>query len=82
MIKWHQERRFGRSGDVGFTNPDFVKYAESFGAKGYRVTSAAELAPTLEQAFADDTVAVVDVPVDYRENMRLTEMLGQLVCPI
>ncbi|MCZ6603771.1 MAG: acetolactate synthase large subunit [Alphaproteobacteria bacterium] len=82
LIKWHQERRFGRSGDVGFNNPDFVKYAESFGAKGYRVTSAAELAPTLEQAFADDTVVVVDVPVDYRENMRLTEMLGQLVCPI
>ena len=82
LIKWHQERRFGRSGDISFTNPDFVKYAESFGAKGYRIESAAELLPTLERAFNDDTVVVVDVPVDYRENMKLTEKLGQLVCPI
>ena len=38
--------------------------------------------PLLERAFNDDTVVVVDVPVDYRENMKLTEKLGQLVCPI
>jgi len=82
LIKWHQERRFGRSGDVSFTNPDFVKYAQSFGAKGYRVESAAELIPTLQRAFNDDTVVVVDVPVDYSENMKLTEKLGQLVCAI
>ena len=82
LIKWHQERRFGRSGDISFTNPDFVKYAESFGAKGYRVESVAELLPTLECAFNDDTVVVVDVPVDYSENMRLTEKLGQLICTI
>lgn len=79
LIKWHQERRFGRSGDVSFGNPDFVKYAESFGAKGYRVESANDLLPTLERAFNDDTFVVVDVPVDYRENMKLTEQLGQLV---
>jgi len=82
LIKWHQERRFGRSGDISFTNPDFVKYAESFGAKGYRVESAADLIPTLERAFSDQTVVVVDVPVDYSENMKLTEKLGQLVCTI
>ncbi|MCH7904321.1 MAG: acetolactate synthase large subunit [Armatimonadetes bacterium] len=82
LIKWHQERRFGRSGDVDFSNPDFVKYAESFGAKGYRVETADELFPTLERAFRDETVVIVDVPVDYSENMRLTEKLGQLVCPI
>ena len=82
LIKWHQERRFGRSGDISFTNPDFVKYAESFGAKGYRVESSADLIPTLERAFEDETVVVVDVPVDYRENMKLTEKLGQLVCTI
>jgi acetolactate synthase-1/2/3 large subunit len=80
LIKWHQDRRFGRNGDISFTNPDFVKYAESFGAKGYRVESADALLPTLEQAFNDNTVVVVDVPVDYSENMKLTEKLGQLVC--
>ncbi len=82
LIKWHQERRFGRTGNVSFNNPDFVKYAESFGAKGYRVEKAEDLLPTLQQAFTDNTVVVVDVPVDYSENMKLTEKLGNLVCPI
>jgi acetolactate synthase-1/2/3 large subunit len=59
-----------------------VKYAESFGAIGYRVESAKDLAPTLEKAFADNTVVVIDVPVDYSENMKLTEKLGELVCPV
>ena len=82
LIKWHQERRFGHSNNIGFNNPDFVKYAESFGARGYRVESAAELAPALEKAFADNTVVIIDVPVDYSENMKLTENLGHLVCPV
>ena len=82
LIKWHQERRFGRTGNISFNNPDFVKYAEAFGAKGYRVEKAEDLLSTLQQAFADDTVVIVDVPVDYSENMKLTEKLGNLVCPI
>jgi acetolactate synthase-1/2/3 large subunit len=79
LITWHQMRQFGRPSHVTFTNPDFVKYAESFGAKGYRVAAAAELVPTLRQALADDTVAIVDCPVDYAENMQLTRNLGDLV---
>ena len=82
LIKWHQLRNFGRPSNISFTNPDFVKYAESFGALGYRVESAADLLPTLKQAIADDTVVIVDCPVDYSENMKLTEKLGELVCPI
>ncbi len=82
LIEWHQNRTFGRSSNIDFTNPDFVKYAESFGAKGYRVKSADELLPTLKQALADDRVAIVDCPVDYSENMKLTEKLGQLQCRI
>ncbi len=82
LIKWHQLRHYGRESNISFNNPDFVKYAESFGAKGYRVESADDLLPTLEKAFADKTVVIVDVPVDYSENMKLTEKLGNLVCPI
>ncbi len=82
LIKWHQLRKFDRPSNIDFGNPDFVKYAESFGAKGYRVESAADLLPTLEKAIADDTVVVIDCPVDYSENMKLTEKLGQLVCAI
>ena len=82
LIKWHQERRFGRVTQIEFNNPDLVKFAESFGAKGYRVEAADDLLPTLRQAIADDTVVVIDCPVDNSENMKLTEKLGNLVCPI
>ncbi|MBF0425002.1 MAG: acetolactate synthase large subunit [Magnetococcales bacterium] len=82
LIQWKQMNHFGRESHIDFTNPDFVKYAESFGAKGYRVESARELLPILRQALADRCVAVIDCPVDYAENIKLTEKLGHLVCPI
>jgi acetolactate synthase-1/2/3 large subunit len=82
LITWHQLRHFGRPSHIAFRNPDFVKYAESFGAKGYRVESAADLVPTLAKAFADDTVVIVDCPVDYSENMKLTRRLEQLTSPL
>ena len=82
LIRWHQMRKFGRPSHVGFGNPDFVAYAQSFGAKGYRVQSEDELAPTLRAALDCGTVAIVDCPVDYSENMKLTDRLGKLVCPI
>jgi len=82
LIKWHQLQQFGRPSNITFRNPDFVQYAESFGAKGYRVEAPSELTPILSQAIADDTVVVIDCPVDYAENMKLTEKLGALVCPI
>ena len=80
LITWHQLQHFARPSHIDFKNPDLVKYAESFGAKGYRVEAAADLIPILKQAVADDTVVVIDCPVDYSENMKLTEKLGQLVC--
>lgn len=82
LIAWHQLRHFGRPSHIAFKNPDFVKYAESFGAKGYRVDSAEELLPTLERALTDDVVAIVDCPVDYSENMKLTQRLEKLMLPL
>ena len=78
LITWHQLRHFGRPSHITFKNPDFVKYAESFGAKGYRIKKTEELAPTIKKAFADNTVVVIDCPVDYRENMKLTARLKAL----
>ena len=63
-------------------NPDFVELARAFGAKGYRVESARQLAPILAEALAQPGPSIVDVPVDYREIAKLTARLGQLVCPI
>ena len=82
LIRWHQMRHFGRPSNIDFKNPDFIKYAESFGAKAYCVESANDLVPTIRQAITDNTVVIIDCPVDYSENMKLTEQLGELVCPI
>jgi len=82
LIRWHQMRHFGRPSNIDFNNPDFIKYAESFGAKAYCVESAKDLIPTIRQAITDNTVVIIDCPVDYSENMKLTEQLGELVCPI
>jgi acetolactate synthase-1/2/3 large subunit len=71
MIRWKQA--VDKFADFGLTfgNPDFVKYAESYGAKGSRVTSADDLVPKLEAAFAGGGVHLVDVPIDYSENVRV-----------
>lgn len=82
LIKWKQMSKFKRPSHITFTNPDFVQFAESFGAKGYRVKQTEDLQSVLGQAIQDDTVVIVDCPVDYRENLKLTEKLGELVCPI
>src|SRR6478735_1152105 len=78
VIRWKQQVRFGRTSSVDFGNPDFVRYAESFGAAGYRVTEGAELRPILEDALHRDVPAVIDCPVDDGENLRLTKRLQAL----
>ena len=82
LIQWKQQTRLGRESGVEFTNPDFEVLARAFGAKGFRVESARGLAPVLAEALAWPGPSIVDVPVDYRENPKLTARLGQLVCPI
>ncbi len=82
LIEWKQMTQFGRPSHVRFGNPDFVQYAESFGAKGYRVERTEDLQKVLREALAQNTVAVVDCAVDYSENLKLTEQLGEMVSPI
>ena len=84
LIEWKQENHFGKgnSSFVHFSNPDFVKYAESMGLKGYRVESALDLIPTLKEALAQDVPAVIDCPVDYRENHRFSQKADELSCAL
>jgi acetolactate synthase I/II/III large subunit len=82
LIEWKQRVQYGRTSHVEFGNPDFVKYAESFGARGHRIERADQLLPTLKQALAERSVSLIDCPVDYGENLKLTERLGEMVCPI
>lgn len=78
LIEWKMDLELGAHYYVKFGNPDVVTYAESFGAKGYRINSADELLPTLRAALDDDGVSVIACPVDYSENLRLTDRLGEL----
>ncbi|WP_427160882.1 acetolactate synthase large subunit [Aliinostoc sp. HNIBRCY26] len=84
LIEWKQENHFGKgqSSFVHFGNPDFVKLAESMGLKGYRVESTLDLIPVLKEALAQDVPAVIDCPVDYRENRRFTQKAGELSCEV
>jgi acetolactate synthase I/II/III large subunit len=80
LIEWKQVCQLGHSSCVAFGNPDFVAYARSFGAEGHRIGQASELLPTLRAAMRGPGVTVIDCPVDYRENIFLSERLGALVC--
>lgn len=82
VIRWKQQTRYGRESGVASGNPDFVTLAATFGCRGFRVEAARELIPALREALAAPGPALVEVPVDYRENLRLTEELGRLVCPV
>ncbi|HKG56949.1 MAG TPA: acetolactate synthase large subunit [Candidatus Limnocylindrales bacterium] len=78
LIDWKQRAEFGRPFGVGFGNPDFVAYARSFGIAGFRADTAGDLFRVLMEALDHDGPSVVEVPIDYRENLRLTERLGAL----
>jgi acetolactate synthase-1/2/3 large subunit len=77
LIKWKMDLELNRHSQVDFQNPDFVRYAESFGAIGYHIDRADQLRPALETALNDTGhVHVIICPVDYRENMKLIAKLG------
>lgn len=71
MIKWKQANMGLTDFGLDYDNPDFVKYAEAYGAHGHRVTSADELLQMLKKCHASPGVHVIEVPVDYSENDRI-----------
>jgi len=71
MIRWKQANMNFPDFGLQFGNPDFVKYAESYGAKGYRVKSTDEFAPLLEECHSSHGVHVIELPVDYSDNDRI-----------
>ncbi|MGQ4574486.1 acetolactate synthase AlsS [Leuconostoc pseudomesenteroides] len=76
MVKFQEEMKYnGESAGVTFGNIDIVKYAESFGAKGLRVTTPDQLDKILDEAFATEGPVVVDIPVDYSHNYELGSQL-------
>lgn len=71
LIKLKHQRAYGRYHGTDFGNPDLARFAESFGAKGYRVSTAQELGERLSSSLEAEELAVIDVPVDYEENKGL-----------
>ncbi|MNQ53056.1 Acetolactate synthase [compost metagenome] len=71
MIRWKQANMGFTDFGLDYGNPDFVKYAEAYGANGYRVESADSLLPLLDHCIANPGVHVIDCPVDYSENDRI-----------
>lgn len=71
MIRWKQAVDGFEDFGMRFGNPDFVRYAEAYGAKGSRITAVDQLVPTIEAALAGGGVHLLDVPIDYSENTRV-----------
>jgi acetolactate synthase-1/2/3 large subunit len=75
-IVWKQDKKFGRHFGVDFTNPDFVKLAESFGMPAWRCEKPDDFGPTLRRALDADLPALVVLPIDYSIDVAISEELG------
>jgi acetolactate synthase-1/2/3 large subunit len=81
MIRWKQAIAGFEDWGLEFGNPDFVKYAESYGATGHRIEATEDFLPTINSAFEAGGVHLIEVPIDYVENTRiLIEELAQKAC--
>lgn len=80
LIEWKQQQQFGHSAFVHFSNPDFVRLAESMGLKGYRIERTEDLVPTLNMALAQTVPTVIDCPVNYQENLLLSKKSQNIIC--
>jgi len=82
LIAWKQQGHFGHHTDLAFGNPDWMALAAAFGWHGHRVEESALLGDVLQEACAESGPSLLVVPIDYSENMKLTERLGKISCPI
>ena len=82
LIAWKQTAEFGKHTDLSFGNPHWMQLAGAFGWGGHMVNNSVDLQDTLRNAFAEQGPSLVVVSIDYAENMKLTERLGNIACPI
>jgi len=82
LISWKQDNEFHHHTDLSFGNPDWLGLAKAFGWHGHRCDEAASLQGVLEAAFRESGPSLVVVPIDYRENARLTQKLGEITANI
>ena len=75
MVRFQEVAKYGRASGVDFGPVDVVRFAEAFGAKGLRIERPDEIAPTLKRALEMSGPVLIGVPVDYRDNLRLAEIV-------
>jgi len=80
VIQHHMDTRLGRHFGVDFGNPDLLTYAQSFGMRARRIERADELLPALRSSLEGDAPSLIDCPIDYRENEKLSQALGEVIC--
>ncbi len=78
LISWKQEQEFSTHTNLAFTNPDWMGLATAFGWQGQHVENARDLRPAIDRALAHQGPSLIVIPIDYRENMALTERLGDI----
>jgi acetolactate synthase-1/2/3 large subunit len=71
MIRWKQEDAGLDDFGLTYNNPDFVKYAQCYGASGHRINKADDFIPLIKQCFAQGGVHLIELPIDYSENKNL-----------
>ena len=83
MIKWKQDSMKLPSFGLDFANPDFVQYAQSYGAKGFRVNKTEEFEALLNRSLKEKGVKIIEVPIDYSVNVKVfTQELAKDVCKV
>jgi acetolactate synthase-1/2/3 large subunit len=77
MVAFQEQAHYGRTAGVQLGEYDVVGFAEAFGCKGYRITSADQLAPVLREALQQDVPVLIDIPIDYSQNFKLMQDVHQ-----
>ncbi len=81
FIKWEQQAKKFPGFGLDYGNPDFVRYAESFGIAGFKVKKGDDLSALLREAFSRQGPVVIECPIDYSVNYEtFSQELGNVVC--
>jgi acetolactate synthase I/II/III large subunit len=75
MVGFQEVAKYGRASGVEFGPIDIVQFAEAFGAIGLKIKSADQISTTLRNALEMEGRVVIGIPVDYRDNQRLMELV-------
>lgn len=77
MVEFQEIMKYNRSSGVKLGGVDFVKFAESFGARGFRISDSSQVETVIKEALAHEGVSLVDVSIDYSQNLDLAKTIAQ-----